>query len=46
MVSVTSTARAMKIDDGLRGIVTPVHPGAAKFWQEKGKKLTDAQKLQ
>ncbi len=46
MVSVTSTARAMKIEDGLRGIVTPVHPGAAKFWQEKGKELSEAQKIQ
>lgn len=45
MVSVTSTARAMKIEDGLRGIVTPVHPGAAKFWKEKGKTLTEEQKI-
>ncbi len=43
MVSVTSTARAMTIEDGLYGIVTPVHKGAAKFWSEKGLTLTDAQ---
>jgi uncharacterized protein len=43
MVSVTSTARAMTIEDGLYGVVTPVHPGAAKFWTEKGLTLTDAQ---
>jgi uncharacterized protein len=43
MVSVTSTARAMTIEDGLYGVVTPVHPGAVKFWTEKGLTLTDAQ---
>jgi uncharacterized protein len=45
MYSVTKAARAMTIKDGLRGIVTPVHPGAAKFWSEKGLTLTDRQKL-
>ncbi len=43
MVSVTSTARAMSIEDGLYGVVTPVHKGAAKFWGENGLTLTDAQ---
>jgi len=46
MVSVTKAAQAMSIADGLFGIATPVHKGAAKFWMEKGKTLTDAQKAQ
>ncbi|MCJ8499314.1 TAXI family TRAP transporter solute-binding subunit [Desulfatitalea alkaliphila] len=46
MYSVTKAAKAMKIADGLRGIATPVHPGAAKFWQEKGLSLSDRQKLE
>jgi uncharacterized protein len=44
MVSVTKTAEAMSIKDGLYGVVTPVHKGAAKFWTENGLTLTDAQK--
>jgi uncharacterized protein len=44
MVSVTSTAKAMNVKDGLYGVVTPVHPGAAKFWTEKGLTITDAMK--
>lgn len=43
MVGVTKAAAAMKIEDGNYGIVTPLHAGAAKFWQEKGLALTDAQ---
>lgn len=45
MVSVTTTARSMTIADGLRGIVTPVHKGAEKFWTEKGLSLTEAQQI-
>lgn len=45
MHSITAAATAMTIEDGLSGIATPVHPGAAKFWQEKGLTLTDLQKL-
>lgn len=30
------TAAAMRIADGIKGIVTPLHPGAEKFWREKG----------
>lgn len=44
MVSVTKAAEAMTIADGLFGIATPVHKGAAKFWTEKGLTLNDAQK--
>ncbi len=45
MVSVTKTAKAMTVADGLRGIVTPVHSGAAKFWTSHGLSLTDAQQM-
>jgi len=43
MLSVTKTAKNMKIADGNRGIVTPLHPGAVKFWKEKGLKISPAQ---
>ena len=43
MVSVTSAAKAMTVQDGLYGVVTPVHPGAVKFWTEKGLTVTEAQ---
>ena len=36
MVNVKKTAREMSIKNGVKGIVTPLHPGAAKFWKEKG----------
>ena len=44
MVKVKSTAKEMSVDGGLSGIVTPVHPGADKFWTEKGLTLTERQK--
>lgn len=43
MVSVTTTAKAMSVKDGLYGIVTPVHKAAIKFWTEKGLTVTAAQ---
>lgn len=36
MVNVKKTAKAMSVKDGIKGIVTPLHPGAIKFWKEKG----------
>jgi TRAP transporter TAXI family solute receptor len=45
MVSVTTTAKAMTVDDGLRGIVTPVHKGAEKYWTERGLSLSEAQQI-
>ncbi len=36
MVSQKKTFKEMSIENGPRGIVTPMHPGAAKFWKEKG----------
>jgi TRAP transporter TAXI family solute receptor len=36
MVNVKSTAKAMSVEGGTTGIITPLHPGAEKFWKEKG----------
>ncbi len=30
------TFKAMSVESGINGIVTPLHPGAIKFWKEKG----------
>jgi len=36
MAKVKKTAREMSIKTGMNGIVTPVHPGAKKFWRNRG----------
>ena len=36
MVSVHKSAKAMSVENGIKGIVTPLHPGAEKFWKEMG----------
>ncbi len=36
MISVHKSAKAMSIEEGTKGIKTPLHPGAEKFWKEKG----------
>lgn len=36
MVEVHKSAKSMQVKDGLKGIVTPLHSGAEKFWKEKG----------
>ncbi len=36
MVSQKKTFREMQVENGVNGIVTPLHPGAVKFWKEKG----------
>jgi len=36
MISIHKSAREMTIENGIKGIVTPLHPGAEKFWKEKG----------
>ncbi len=36
MVSVHKSAKAMSIENGIKGITTPLHPGAKRFWKEKG----------
>jgi hypothetical protein len=44
LVKVKSTAKAMSVEGGLNGIVTPIHPGAEKFWTEKGLTISERQK--
>ena len=36
MVSQKKTFKEMSVKTGVDGIVTPLHPGAEKFWKEKG----------
>jgi hypothetical protein len=36
MVGQKKTFKAMSVAKGADGIVTPMHPGAIKFWKEKG----------
>ena len=36
MVAQKKTFKAMSLKTGATGIVTPFHPGAEKFWKEKG----------
>jgi TRAP transporter TAXI family solute receptor len=36
MVSQKKTFKEMSVAGGTTGIVTPMHPGAVKFWKEKG----------
>jgi TRAP transporter TAXI family solute receptor len=36
MIEIHKSAKEMSIEGGLTGIVTPIHPGAAKYWKEKG----------
>ena len=36
MVGQKKTFKNMSIETGANGIVTPLHPGAIKFWKEKG----------
>ena len=36
MVGQKKTFKEMSVKNGIKGIVTPMHPGAIKFWKEKG----------
>lgn len=36
MVAQKKTFKSMTIENAINGIVTPMHPGAIKFWKEKG----------
>jgi TRAP transporter TAXI family solute receptor len=36
MVSQKKTFKNMRLETGATNIVTPFHPGAEKFWKEKG----------
>ena len=43
MIKVKSTAKAMAVEKGLDGIVTPIHEGAEMFWKEKGLEISAEQ---
>jgi TRAP transporter TAXI family solute receptor len=36
MVAQNKNFKEMSIENGIKGISTPMHPGAEKFWREKG----------
>ena len=36
MINQKKTFKEMSIETGTKGIVTPLHPGAERFWKEKG----------
>ena len=36
MAGQKKTFKSMAVDRGIDGIVTALHPGAEKFWKEKG----------
>lgn len=36
MIGQKKTFKEMSVKNGVNGIVTPMHPGAIKFWKEKG----------
>lgn len=44
MRSVSGAAKSMSVQGALTGIVTPVHAGAKKYWEEKGLTLSASQK--
>ena len=44
MVAAKKTFKAMTLENAFRGASVPLHPGAAKFWTEQGKKIPDALK--
>ena len=41
MVAAKKNFKAMTMENNLRGASVPLHPGAAKFWQEKGVAIPD-----
>ena len=36
MAGQKKTFKEMSVQNGIKGVVTPLHPGAIKFWKEKG----------
>lgn len=44
MLRVTSVAREMGPENALSGIALPLHPGAARYWQEIGLEIPDIAK--
>jgi uncharacterized protein len=45
MVATHQSATEMSIAGGTRGIVTPFHPGAARFWSEKGVRMAEPRRV-
>jgi uncharacterized protein len=45
MVSTHQSATEMSVAGGTRGIVTPFHPGAARFWTERGVAMPPQQQV-
>lgn len=41
MYNAHKAAKAMKVETGIQGIPLPLHPGAYKFWSEKGLSIPD-----
>jgi TRAP transporter TAXI family solute receptor len=41
MVTAKKTFKEMTLENGFRGASVPLHPGAVKFWKEKGKNIPD-----
>jgi TRAP transporter TAXI family solute receptor len=44
MHTVSGAAKAMTLDSGLDGVVTPVHKGAKRFWEGHGRTLSEDQR--
>lgn len=44
MKKVSKAAEEMSVAGGLKGVATPLHPGAEKFWKERGLVISPAQK--
>ena len=42
MAATTKTAEAMTLKDGVRGIITPLAGGAARFWEEQGTPIPES----
>jgi len=41
MVTAKKTFKEMNMENAFRGASVPLHPGAAKFWEEQGKTVPD-----
>ena len=41
MVTAHKAAKSMSIENGIKGVSIPLHPGAIKFWTEKGLTIPD-----
>jgi len=43
LVAAHMAAKDMKVEDGMKGMIIPVHPGAAKFFEENGVEIPNAE---